>query len=172
MDYSEDHSEMVTMNQTEVAQLVSEKIRGVYRAASNRDQVGGVRPRKGKRPHRRSGHGESNVCPIRRRASYLRPTRAHNRSRARRLIMSDSKIETHFRDWVRSAHASDNVVGDFIRDARRDSEMPADFPSLRALRGYVLSKGGCREAIATAPAAWRRFEAWRNRRIQANGDGR
>jgi hypothetical protein len=64
-----------------------------------------------------------------------------------------------FLAWLATATATDDPAGDLISDLRDDGRKPVNFPSCAALRRYLISRHACREALAAAPAAWRRFEA-------------
>jgi hypothetical protein len=65
--------------------------------------------------------------------------------------------------WLEHAQVTDDPEGDFVRDARRDPNLP-DFKSLSHMRRYLRTQNACPEAIALAPTMWRRLSRWRDRR--------
>jgi hypothetical protein len=67
--------------------------------------------------------------------------------------------------WLAEAKVTDNPVGDLIADMRRDADpkLPEDFPSVSHLKSYLYLRGACREALAVARTAWRRYRAWRDK---------
>jgi hypothetical protein len=70
---------------------------------------------------------------------------------------------TTFRAWLTVARVTNDPEGDFVADARRDPSFPEAVPDIKAMRGYLLRKGACREALAVVPGVWRRYERWLNR---------
>jgi hypothetical protein len=70
---------------------------------------------------------------------------------------------TTFGAWLAAARVTNDPEGDFVADARRDPTFPETITSMRAMRGYLLRKGACREALAVVPGVWRRYEQWLNR---------
>jgi uncharacterized protein YozE (UPF0346 family) len=69
-----------------------------------------------------------------------------------------------FAAWLAVARVTDDPEGDFVEDARRDSTFPKSFPDITALRDYLRSKRACREAVATIPHVWRRYQHWLERK--------
>lgn len=66
-----------------------------------------------------------------------------------------------FRQWANQARVTDDAVGDFIGDYRRDRGAPSDFESLRPrLRLYLAIRNACPEAIKAAGWAWKRYQSW------------
>jgi hypothetical protein len=68
-----------------------------------------------------------------------------------------------FKDWVEEAPITDDVVGDFLDDAKSVLDLPENFSSQKELKSYLSWRpgGACREAIDAVPAVWRRYSAWR-----------
>ena len=63
-----------------------------------------------------------------------------------------------FNVWLRRAAVTDDPVGDFIADARRDRTFPRGIRSYGQLRNYLLYRDGvCPEALASLPAVWERY---------------
>jgi hypothetical protein len=70
--------------------------------------------------------------------------------------------------WLEAARATDDPAGDLISDMRRDlardpATFPRLFPNIESMRGYLRSKGACREALQAVPTLWRRYRAWLDR---------
>jgi hypothetical protein len=65
-----------------------------------------------------------------------------------------------FRQWVNQAKVTDDPVGDFIGDYRRDKTAPGEFESLARLRLYLSVRTACPEAIEAAVRAWKRYQRW------------
>ena len=66
-------------------------------------------------------------------------------------------MKTHaVREYVNFAPITDDPEGDFIGDARRDRGFP-DVRSWSELKGYLRTRGACREAIVAARAIWRQY---------------
>jgi uncharacterized protein YozE (UPF0346 family) len=74
---------------------------------------------------------------------------------------------TTFRAWLTIARVTNDPEGDFVADARRDPTFPEAVPDIKAMRGYLLRQGACREALATVPRVWRRYERWLERSVAA-----
>jgi hypothetical protein len=55
---------------------------------------------------------------------------------------------TTFRAWLTIARVTNDPEGDFVADARRDPTFPEAVPDIKAMRGYLLRQGACREALA------------------------
>jgi YozE SAM-like protein len=72
-----------------------------------------------------------------------------------------------FRQWAIQARVTDDPVGDFIGDFRRDKRAPSDFESLDRLRGHLRLRNACPEAIEAAAGAWKRYQSWQRRRHQS-----
>ena len=72
------------------------------------------------------------------------------------------------KQWLASARVTDNPVGDLIVDMRTEKDLPNRFRNIGEMRGFLRRKGACREALATVPAAWRRYSRWQAR-AQAKG---
>jgi len=70
------------------------------------------------------------------------------------------------KDWLKVAKVTDDPAGDFVKDARSDSQFPEKVTSLERLRGYLRWRGACSEAIEAALPAWRRYQTWLKRRAR------
>ena len=78
--------------------------------------------------------------------------------------------QTTFSQWAIRARVTDDTVGDFIGDFRRDQSAPNDFESLARLRLYLHTKNACPEAIKAAAGAWQRYRSWRHKQKSAVAD--
>jgi hypothetical protein len=67
------------------------------------------------------------------------------------------------RAWLQSARIAETPEGDLIADMRVDPGLPDHFPSIGSMRGYLETKGACREALAVVPGVWRRYRRWQDR---------
>jgi hypothetical protein len=68
-------------------------------------------------------------------------------------------------DWLMHARATDDPVGDLIRDMREDPRLPRDVTSLNALRRYLRFRSACPEAIKAARVVMRRYRNWQDRHL-------
>lgn len=71
-------------------------------------------------------------------------------------------IGRKFREWLAAARITDDPAGDFITDARADSD-PPEPKSLDELVCYLWERGACQGALDSAPEVWRRFCNWLRR---------
>lgn len=58
------------------------------------------------------------------------------------------------------AKARRNPVGDFIRDARADTDFPPTIASWPRLKGYLYACNACPEAVTAAKNCWRNYNSW------------
>jgi hypothetical protein len=65
-----------------------------------------------------------------------------------------------FRSFLKARRITNTPSGDFVRDARADSQMP-DCETLDELLTYLRLRGACDEAIRAARRLWPAFERWR-----------
>ena len=66
-----------------------------------------------------------------------------------------------FKQYVKRARVPDNALGDFITDARSDSNLP-NVKSWDQLENYLIFRGGS-VAIEPARKAWRNYQAIQRR---------
>jgi hypothetical protein len=78
--------------------------------------------------------------------------------------------QTTFSQWVIRARKTDDAVGDFIGDFRRDKRAPSHFESLARLRLDLHTKNACPRAIEAAAGAWKRYRSWRHKQKSAVAD--
>jgi hypothetical protein len=64
--------------------------------------------------------------------------------------MTDEK--NFVKAWLAKARITENPEGDLIADMRRDKDIPRTFPSLDAMRTYLMHKN--------APARWMLFHVF------------
>jgi hypothetical protein len=68
--------------------------------------------------------------------------------------------------WLAQTTITDDPVGDLIADMQRDVRQGVTIPSFNNIgdmRAVLCSRNACDEALATVPAAWRRYKRWRDR---------
>jgi hypothetical protein len=63
-----------------------------------------------------------------------------------------------FLEYVRARRLTDSPAGDFVADARADSQMP-DATTWDQLRTYLVTRGAISDAIKAARAVWRGYQA-------------
>jgi hypothetical protein len=82
-----------------------------------------------------------------------------------------SKPKSIIAAWLSCARVTDNPEGDLIADMRaelrRGADMPGSFRNIVEMRGYLRSRGACREVLAAVPGVWRRYRNW----VDRNGAG-
>ena len=62
-----------------------------------------------------------------------------------------------FQAWVATARIHDTPVGDFIRDARRASDLP-EIETRDQLSAYLWSRQACAECRELVPEIWRSYK--------------
>ena len=68
-------------------------------------------------------------------------------------------LDRSFCAWLRQAKATDDAVGDLIRDVRRDRAFPRA-KSLAAVKQYLATRDATPPVFDAVDAAWRRYSAW------------
>jgi hypothetical protein len=74
-----------------------------------------------------------------------------------------------FRAWAKKAKITNDAVGDFIADARRDESFPKQVKTVAGLKRYLRARDACDNAIEAAEKVWSGYMA--ERRSAANGRG-
>jgi hypothetical protein len=64
-----------------------------------------------------------------------------------------------FNAWLKKTEITDDAVGDFIADARRDEGLPRRLVSIARLKRYLRARDACDETVEAAEAAWGRYMA-------------
>jgi hypothetical protein len=62
--------------------------------------------------------------------------------------------------WLAKSRITDDPAGDLMADMRRDAALPPLFRNIREMRAYLVSRGGCPEALQAIPVVWRRYSSW------------
>jgi uncharacterized protein YozE (UPF0346 family) len=70
-----------------------------------------------------------------------------------------------FNHWLTQARVTDDPVGDFVYDARRNPKFPPLVRSASHLARHLQLVHACEEAIATVPEVWERYEHWKGRKF-------
>jgi len=69
----------------------------------------------------------------------------------------DAQQRPAFKVWLTQQPVTDDAAGDFVRDAKTDSQLPDDLGSWEALAGYLRSRGVDADTIDAAEMVWERY---------------
>lgn len=87
------------------------------------------------------------------------PTEIDESLRASTLTARQANGAT-FKDFLKEAEATDDAVGDLIKDCLRDRTLPDDMLTQQHFRRYLRLKSACSGALSAASGLWDRYEDW------------
>ena len=70
-----------------------------------------------------------------------------------------------FREYIARARITDSPVGDFVADARRDSNLP-DASTWSEVETHLRTRRAHTDAISAGRRVWRNYQASRRRKGQ------